>query len=82
MNIVTKDGKKYLYDKSLEQMESKLNNDLFYRVNRKLMINIEAIEKIHRYSNSRLKLELKPTFVGDVIVSRDRVGDFKNWLDR
>lgn len=82
LNIVTLDGKKYLYDHSVDQIYAKLNRNNFYRINRKIIVNIDAIDKIHKYSNSRLKIELIPSYNGEVIVSRDRVSEFKEWLDK
>ncbi len=77
-----KSGKKCHIDYSLDQLEELLQPDCFFRINRKMIIHLEAIDKIHTYFNSRLKLELKPTQTDEVIVSRERVGDFKRWLDR
>jgi len=47
-----------------------------------LITHIDAIRKIAPYFNSRLILELHPRPSFEVIVSRDRVADFKRWLDR
>jgi len=75
-------GKKYTVDYTLDQLENMLDNQFFFRVNRQLIIRIDCIDKIHAYFNSRLKLELQPAPPSDVIVSRDRVPEFKAWLDR
>ena len=75
-------GKRHVLDHTLEQVEEMLNPKDFYRVNRKALIQIGAIEKIQTYLNSRLKLTLRPSTNWDVIVSRERVGGFKEWLDR
>ncbi len=79
--IITHAGQKYVYDKTLDQLEVKLHAQKFFRINRKLIIASAAIDKIHRYSNSRLKIDIKPIFYEEVIVSRDRVNEFKQWLD-
>lgn len=75
-------GKKYFVDYSLDQLEGILNPNFFFRINRKLIVKIEAIAKIHTWFNSRLKLDLVPKIDFDIIVSRERVGDFKKWLDK
>lgn len=75
-------GKKHALEYTLDQLEDLLNPDLFFRINRKSIIHIDAIQKINTYFNSRLILELSPSVSFDVIVSRDRVANFKNWLDR
>lgn len=76
----TSDNRDYLLDTTLEQLESELNPKDFYRVNRKFIIPLKTIKDIVVYSNSRLKVIL-PTFKADeVIVSREKVNDFKEWL--
>ena len=76
----TSDNRDYLLDTTLEQLESELNPKDFYRVNRKFIIPLKTIKDIVVYSNSRLKVIL-PTFKTDeVIVSREKVNDFKEWL--
>ncbi len=74
-------GKKHLVDFTLDQLEQVLDPVYFYRINRKIILHVEAIHKIHSYFNSRLKLELLPVTDLEVIVSRDRVSNFKKWLD-
>lgn len=76
------DMKNYLLDYSLEQIEGMVDPEMFYRINRKYLISLRAIDDIISYSNSRLKIVLKHCAEKDVIVSRERVNDFKNWLDR
>ncbi|MCZ8196606.1 MAG: LytTR family DNA-binding domain-containing protein [Flavobacterium sp.] len=76
----TFDNRDYLLDNTLEQLETELNPEDFYRVSRKFIIPLKAIKEIQLYSNSRLKVIL-PTYKEDeVIVSREKVGDFKTWL--
>jgi DNA-binding LytR/AlgR family response regulator len=76
------DGKKYSLDHTLEQLEQLLNPNHFFRINRKILLHIDAVEKIHPYFNNRLKLELQPGPGFDIVVSRERVQDFKNWIDQ
>lgn len=78
--IHTLDSRDYLIDGTLEQLETELNPDDFYRVSRKFIISLRAIKEIQLHSNSRLKVIL-PTYKDDeVIVSREKVNDFKTWL--
>ncbi len=76
------DGKKFNLDFTLEQLAEKLDPKHFFRINRKFIIQVSSIHKIHTYFNGRLKLDLKPASTLDVIVSRDRVADFKDWLNQ
>lgn len=75
-------GKRHNLDYSLDQLVDVLCPDDFFRINRKIITNLQAIRKIHTYFNSRLKLELSPNTELETIVSRDRVSDFKKWLDK
>lgn len=81
IELYTLDGKKVLIDGSLDQLAMELNPDHFFRINRKLILNSKAICKIHSHFNSRLKLDLTPEINDEIIVSRERVADFKTWLD-
>ena len=67
-------------DFSLDRLEEMLNPAEFFRINRKQIIHFVFIEDIISYSKSRLKVLLAGGAEG--IVSRERVGDFKEWLDR
>jgi DNA-binding LytR/AlgR family response regulator len=79
---INKDGRSYLIEYSLDRLESIMNPADFFRINRKYIINFQSISDIISYSGSRLKLTLKYDKNNDIIVSRERVGDFKAWLDR
>jgi two-component system response regulator LytT len=76
----TYDNRNYLLDQTLEQLETELDPEHFFRVSRKFIIPMKGIKEIQMHSNSRLKVIL-PTYKEDeVIVSREKVADFKNWL--
>lgn len=78
--IHTTEGRNYLLENTLEQLENELDPAQFFRVSRKFIISITAIKDIVVYTNSRLKIIL-PTYKEDeVIVSRERVADFREWL--
>jgi len=78
--IHTFDNRDYLIDTTLEVLEQEIDDTAFYRISRKFIISIKAIKEIVVYSNSRLKIIL-PTYREDeVIVSREKVSDFKNWI--
>ena len=77
----TVDGRNYLMDQTLENLESELHPKSFFRVSRKFYININHIKDIVSYTNSRLKIKLSKFNGQEVIVSRERVKDFKLWLE-
>ena len=78
----TKENRNYLIDNTLEILEQELDPKVFYRVSRKFYININAIQDIISYTNSRLQLKLNSYSEHEVIVSRERVKDFKEWLEK
>ncbi len=71
---------KYLLENNLSQLEEQLQPNKFYRVNRHLVVNIEAVSKVYTWLGGRLKLELLPATNSDTVVSRERVNGFKEWL--
>ncbi|CAM4228234.1 LytR/AlgR family response regulator transcription factor [Zobellia nedashkovskayae] len=77
----TSDGRNYLLDTTLENLESELEPKTFFRVSRKFYININHIKDIVSYTNSRLQIKLNHFNEQEIIVSRDRVKDFKLWLE-
>jgi DNA-binding LytR/AlgR family response regulator len=78
----TRDGRKHILDFTLDQLEELLNPERFFRINRKYMIAVDSIQDMVSHVNSRLKLVLKTSDDDDVIVARERVQEFKDWLDR
>ena len=79
--IHTLDGQKYPDDHSLDNLDKMLHPLEFFRINRKMLIALKSIKQIHTYFNSRLLLKLTPDTPEETIVSRDRVNDFKRWMD-
>lgn len=71
---------KHLLENNLSQLEEQLEPDKFYRVNRHLLVNIDAIKKVHTWLGGRLKLEINPATTAETVVSRERVNGFKEWL--
>lgn len=78
--IHTFDNRNYLIETTLELLEQELDPAAFYRVSRKFIIPLKAIKEIIVYSNSRLKVILPSYTADEVIVSREKVSDFKNWI--
>jgi DNA-binding LytR/AlgR family response regulator len=80
--LCTFDGKQSGVDLSLDKIETLVDPELFFRINRKFIVNFEAIDSMYRLSNSRIKLELKPQTDEETIVSFHRLGTFRKWLNR
>ena len=74
--------KNKIIDYTLDQAQSLVDPAIFFRISRKYLVKIDAIEDIVAYTNSRLLLQLPHLTERDAIVSREKVNDFKQWLDR
>lgn len=81
--VFTFNGSKYPLDQTIGSIEAKLDPKLFFKINRKFIINIGAIAEMSKFSNSRIKIILHPTPPDDIdaIVSGDRILAFKQWLN-
>ena len=78
----SREGKNYLVDYSLEELESMLDPKVFFRANRKYIVRFESVEEMLSYSNSRIRLSLKNWDDPDIVLSREKTREFKAWLDR
>jgi two-component system response regulator LytT len=78
--IHTFDNRNYLVETTLEVLERELDAKDFFRISRKFIISLKAIKEIVVYNNSRLKLILPSYKEEEVIVSREKVADFKSWI--
>jgi len=79
--LCTSDFKSYLVDYSLDHISEMVDEHRFFRINRKYILSNTSISDIVFYSNSRLKIKLKKPDEEGIIVSRDKVAAFKEWLD-
>jgi len=79
--LCTADFKTYLVDYSLDRISEMIDEHRFFRINRKYILSNQSIADIVFYSNSRLKIKLKKPGEESIIVSRDKVSAFKEWLD-
>ena len=79
--VHTTEGRNYLLDTTLDNLEDTLEPQTFFRINRKFFVNINAIKDMVSYTNSRLQIKLSSYKAQDVIVARERVKDFKSWLE-
>ncbi|TVZ27613.1 LytTR family two component transcriptional regulator [Gillisia sp. Hel_I_86] len=77
----TNSDRSYLLDLSLEKLEKDLDPEKFFRISRKFIVNLNAIKDIVSYSNLRLEVKLDCFNKHQLIVSRERVKLFKEWLE-
>ncbi len=78
--LFTDEQRSYVIDYSLENLERLIDPSLFFRINRKFMVSHQACADILAWSNSRLRLKIDG-LDEEIIVARERVAEFKNWLD-
>ncbi len=81
-HLTTKENRTYPIDFSLTQLADLLDPDQFFRINRQFLVNQNAIKEMVYLSSVRLRLILIPEFKHKVLVSIDKIGEFKRWLDR
>ncbi len=77
----TKNGRNYLLDMTLDQLEAELDPQYFFRVSRKFYVNINAITDMVSYTNSRIQIKLNNYKEQEIVVARERVKNFKQWLE-
>jgi len=78
--LVRSDGSKFILDDSLSEIEKKVDPALFYRVNRKYLVSLQAIRKIHSLPKSKLIIEVFPSPNEEVVISQENSSGFKNWI--
>lgn len=79
--LVTNQLRKFIIDYTLESLEEIVDPKMFFRTNRSYIINISAIQDVVVYSNSRLKITPNIKWDDEIIVSREKVNEFKSWFD-
>lgn len=78
--LVTKQEKKYMLDQNLKELEDSLDTKMFYRANRKYIININCIRNYKTFEKVKLIVELNIPVSEDIIISQESAGDFKRWM--
>jgi len=79
--IVDQRAQRYILDRSLNDLEKELDPAIFFRINRKYLVNIHHIQRIKSYSKSKLLIELNPPAGEEVIISQENTLAFKQWMD-
>ncbi len=82
VHIITKHGKTYLSDFTLEELDNQLDPKNFYRANRQFLIHADFINTVHKHFKGKLLVELDHFSDEQVLVSSEKATAFKNWLDQ
>jgi two-component system, LytTR family, response regulator len=80
--LVDNNAQKFILDQSLADLEKQLDPAQFYRVNRKYLINLNAIKRIKSYPKSKLQLEIQPAPSEEIIISQENAAAFKAWMEQ
>jgi DNA-binding LytR/AlgR family response regulator len=78
--MVDSSGQKFIMDQSLADIETQVDPAVFYRVNRKYLVNMSAIKRIKAYPKSKLLLEIAPLVNEEIIISQENAAAFKQWM--
>lgn len=76
------DGNSVTINQSLNDLEQQLNPDLFFRANRQYTVNIDSIDKLTNFFKYKMTISLHGFPDLRIVVSKDRITQLKNWLDR
>lgn len=76
------DGKRFIVDHTLEEIENMVNPKQFFRISRKYIVNFDCVWEIKGLMSSKLEVKLNQPCEHELSVSRERAHDFKNWMDR
>ena len=80
--LVQTNGKKYPVDDALDQLELSLDSNRFFRINRRYLTTVQAIQSLYAWSRSRIRVVLHPDPEDEVLISSERVAGFKAWHER
>lgn len=78
----TSDNKKYVVDYTMDELEDMLDPQRYFRTSRSFYVSVNCIDQIHDYFGNRLLLNLSPAVDKEVLVSREKVMDFKKWMGK
>lgn len=79
--MVDNSAQKFILDLSLNDLEKQLDPAQFFRVNRKYLVNLNAIKRIKAFPKSKLLLEIQPPPSEEIIISQENSGAFKSWME-
>lgn len=77
----TTDNKQYIIDFTMEQLQQQLDPGVFFRANRQFIVQRSAIQEVDFYFNGRLALKVQPAAKEQILISKARVPEFKNWMN-
>lgn len=80
--LITHDARRFTIDQTLEMLDRELDPQFFFRISRQYIVSLSAIDKISQSFNGQLKVQLNPPVNDELLVSRERSSQLKNWLNQ
>ncbi len=80
--LTTMDKSVFTIDFSLDKIEQEVDPEQFFRINRQMIVNVDAIDNMVNLSKSRMGLHLKPVYEGSALVSFNKMSQFRKWINR
>ena len=81
VTLVAADGRRFVVDYTLEQLESLLDPAKFFRLNRQIIAQLPSVRRLHPHFNGKLLVELHPAAPEEILVSREKASAVKAWLE-
>ena len=79
--LMTHQGKGFLINETLDFLENQLDPKVFFRANRQFIVSIDSIEVIKQFFKQKLKINLKPAIDKQILISKQKSSQFKQWLN-
>jgi two-component system LytT family response regulator len=80
--LITNTNKKFNVDNSLEELEQQLNPAIFLRISRQIITKADSIKNIATSFNGKLKITLSPNYQEEILISREKALQLKEWLNK
>ena len=78
--LKTRDEHEWLVDYTMDELVQMIDPRRFFRLNRQVIAELRSVDKVHLYFNGKLKINLRPAFEEEVVVSREKASELKLWL--
>jgi DNA-binding LytR/AlgR family response regulator len=80
--VIDRDGKKYVSDKHLSELEQQLDSSIFFRVNRQYIVNIGFVKSYKTYEKVKLQIDLTmPGLSHHIVISQEMAPCFRKWIN-
>jgi DNA-binding LytR/AlgR family response regulator len=78
--LVTNEKKRYIVNFTLSELEEILDPEIFFRLNRQFITNVNAVKDLEPYFKGQVTVNLLPPVEEEIIISRNKTPELKDWL--